>query len=91
MTNLLITGPLLLGSRLKKIGENLTAQVGKICKDYKVDFETKWIPAISALYEKGDLSVQSLADYLGITHPAVVQLTNQLLERGFIKTEKLLA
>ncbi len=81
----------MLGSRLKKIGENLNSQVGKICKDYKVDFETRWIPVISALYDKGELSVQSLADYLGITHPAVVQLTNQLLEKGFIKTEKLIA
>lgn len=82
---------LMLGSRLKKIGENLTSQVGRICKDYKVDVESRWIPAISALCEKGELSVQSLADYLGITHPAVVQLTNQLLEKGLIKSEKLIA
>jgi len=91
MTNLFASGPLMLGTRLKKIGENLTSQVGKICKDYKVDVETRWIPVISALYNKGELSVQSLADYLVITHPAVVQLTNQLLEKGFIKTEKFIA
>jgi len=91
MINLFASGPLMLGTRLKKIGENLTSQVGKICKDYKVDVETRWIPVISALYNKGELSVQSLADYLVITHPAVVQLTNQLLEKGFIKTEKLIA
>ncbi len=91
MTNLFASGPLMLGPRFKKIGENLTSQVGKICKDYKVDVETRWIPVISALYDKGEFSVQSLADYLVITHPAVVQLTNQLLEKGFIKTEKLIA
>lgn len=91
MTNLFASAPLTLGPRFKKIGENLTSQVGKICKDYKVDVETRWIPLITALYDKGELSVQSLADYLGITHPAVVQLTNQLLEKGFIKTEKLIA
>jgi DNA-binding MarR family transcriptional regulator/ribosomal protein S18 acetylase RimI-like enzyme len=91
MTNLFASGPFILGTRLKKIGENLTSQVGKICKDYKVDVETRWIPVISALYNKGELSVQSLADYLVITHPAVVQLTNQLLEKGFIKTEKFTA
>lgn len=91
MTNLFASGPFMLGTRLKKIGENLTSQVGKICKDYKVDVETRWIPVISALYNKGELSVQSLADYLVITHPAVVQLTNQLLEKGFIKTEKFIA
>ena len=85
------TGSLLLGARLKKIGENLTSQVGKICKNHEVDIETRWIPAISVLYEKGELSVQSLADNLGITHPAVVQLTNQLLQKGFVKTEKLTA
>jgi len=79
----------LLGARLKKIGENLTFQVGKICKDHNIELETRWIPALSTLYEKGELSVQSLADYLGITHPAVVQLANQLLQKGFIKTEKL--
>jgi DNA-binding MarR family transcriptional regulator/GNAT superfamily N-acetyltransferase len=81
----------MLGPRFKKIGENLTSQVGKICKDYNVDVETRWIPVISALSDKGELSVQSLADYLVITHPAIVQLTNQLLEKGFIKTEKLIA
>ncbi|RKY94264.1 MAG: hypothetical protein DRQ01_02780 [Ignavibacteriae bacterium] len=84
-------GSLLLGTRLKKIGENLNSQVGKICKDNKLDIETRWIPAISLLNEKGELSVQSLADIIGITHPAVVQLTNQLLQKGFVKTEKLLA
>ena len=91
MKNSLGASPLLFGTRLKKIGENLTSQVGKICKDNKLDVETRWIPAISVLYEKGELSVQSLADILGITHPAVVQLTNQLLQKGFVKTEKLLA
>jgi len=91
VNNSLHTNSLLFGIRLKKIGENLTSQVGKICKDHNVDVETRWIPVISALYEKGELSVQSLADYLGITHPAVVQLTNQLLQKGFIKTEKLMA
>jgi len=80
---------LLLGARLKKIGDNLNSQVGIICKNYKADIETRWIPAISTLYENGDLSVQSLSDYLGITHPAVVQLSNQLKQKGFIKTEKL--
>jgi len=91
MKNSNSSSPLLLGSRLKKIADNLNTQVGIICRDYKTDIESRWIPAISALYEKGDLSVQSLADYLGITHPAVVQLTNQLLQKGFIKTEKLTA
>jgi DNA-binding MarR family transcriptional regulator len=91
MKNSIVSGSLLLGARLKKIGENLTSQMGKICKDHKLDVETRWIPAISVLYEKGELSVQSLADNLGITHPAVVQLTNQLLQKGFVKTEKLLA
>lgn len=91
MKNSLINNPLLLGSHLKKIGENITSQVGKICKDHNVDVETRWIPAISILYEKRELSVQSLADYLGITHPGVVQLTNQLLQKGFIETEKLTA
>jgi DNA-binding MarR family transcriptional regulator/ribosomal protein S18 acetylase RimI-like enzyme len=91
MNNSIKNNSFLFGSRLKKIGENITSQVGKICRDHKVDFETRWIPVISALFEKGELSVQSLADYLGITHPAVVQLTNQLLEKGFIKTEKLTA
>jgi len=91
MKNSRAAGSLLLGTRLKKIGENLTSQVGKICKDHKLDIETRWIPAISVLYEKGELSVQSLADNLGITHPAVVQLTNQLLQKGFVKTEKLTA
>ena len=91
MTNLFASGPLMLGTRLKKIGENLTSQVGKICKDYKVNVETRWIPIISALYNKGELSVQSLADYLVITHPAVIQLTNQLLQKEFIKTDKLIA
>jgi DNA-binding MarR family transcriptional regulator/predicted GNAT family N-acyltransferase len=83
-------GSLLLGVRLKKIGGNLISQVGSVFKDHKLDFETRWIPAISVLYEIGELSVQSLADNLGITHPAVVQLTDQLLQKGFVKTEKLL-
>ena len=87
----LTTGSLLLGARIKKIGENLTSRVGKICKNHEVDIETRWIPAISVLYEKGELSVQSLADNLGITHPAVVQLTNQLLQKELVKTEKLMA
>ena len=87
----LTTGSLLLGTRLKKIGENLTSQVGKICKDHNVNVETRWIPVISALNEKGELSVQSLADYLGVSHPAVVQLTNQLLQKELVKTEKLIA
>lgn len=82
--------PLLLGYRFKKIGENLNSQITNILKYYNFDFETRWIPIISILYKNNKLSVQALADQLGITHPAVVQLSNQLVQKEFIKTEKLL-
>ncbi len=80
---------LLVGARFKKIGESLNSQIRKICKKYNIDIETRWIPLLSILYEKDGINVQYLAAKLGISHPAVVQLTNQLLKNDLIETKKL--
>jgi DNA-binding MarR family transcriptional regulator/N-acetylglutamate synthase-like GNAT family acetyltransferase len=81
-------GELGLATRLKRLGERFSQGVGKIYKSRNLDFEPKWFTTMYALYKNGPMSVQSLAQSLGFTHPAIVQFVNQMKKRHLVETRQ---
>lgn len=81
-------GELGIATRLKRLGERFSQDVAEIYKKRKLDFEPKWFTTIYALYKNGSMSVQSLAQSLGFTHPAIIQFINQMKKRHLIETKQ---
>ena len=77
-------GFLILGSRMKRLGEKLFAQVGKVYTDQGIPFEPSWFGIFFVLYQKEQLSVSLLARTLGVSDAAVSQQIRVLLRAGLL-------
>lgn len=81
-------GELGIATRLKRLGERFSQDVAKIYENHSLDFEPKWFTTMYALYKNGPMSVQSLAQSLGFTHPAIIQFVNQMKKRHLVETRQ---
>lgn len=79
---------LFFGIRLKKTGEILSSQIAQILSESKIEFEPRGIYPLVILKEKTKASIKEIADILGMTHPAIVQLVNSLNNNGLIIQRK---
>jgi DNA-binding MarR family transcriptional regulator len=80
-------GYLILGSRLKRLGDRLLNEVRQVYKSLDIPFETSWFPAFYVLKEEGMCSIQELSEHLEVSHSAVSQLITQLQRRGLISIQ----
>jgi DNA-binding MarR family transcriptional regulator/GNAT superfamily N-acetyltransferase len=79
---------LFFGIRLKKAGEMLSSQVARILSDEKIEFEPRGIYLLIILRKRAQASIKEIADLLGMTHPAIVQMVNSLKNIGLITQRK---
>ena len=78
-------GELGMATRLKRLGDRLSQDVARIYKDRHLDFEPKWFTTMYALYKNESMSIQSLAQSLGFTHPAIIQFVNQMKKKHLVE------
>ncbi len=81
-------GEIALGSRFKRLSDRFMGDISKIYKNQEIDFEPKWFALTYYLNENGSASILELADSLGFSHPAIIQLTNQMGKKKLIETYK---
>ncbi len=81
-------GEIALGSRFKRLSDRFMNDVASIYKNQKIDFEPKWFALTYYLNENGSASILELADSLGFSHPAVIQLINQMGKKKLVETYK---
>jgi DNA-binding MarR family transcriptional regulator/GNAT superfamily N-acetyltransferase len=81
-------GELGIATRFKRLGERLSQEVARIYKDRHLDFEPKWFTTMYALYKNDSMSIQTLAQSLGFTHPAIVQFVNQMKKKQLVEARQ---
>lgn len=72
------------GTRLKLLTERLIQDASKVYHVLNIDFEPRWFAIFYLLNFKSPLSVTEIASELGITQPAVTQLADILIKKGYI-------
>ncbi len=85
MTSLHDYGPLLLGSRLRKVSEALYAGVDEVYRGAGVELPSRCFPILFLLRDRGSLGISELAQKLGQSHPAVSQMSRKLLRHRLVK------
>lgn len=80
------SGPLMLGTRLKRLGDRFLAEVSKVYKEQRIEFEPAWFPVFFALDQHGPQSLTELAVRLEVSHSAISQMVSQLQNRGLLET-----
>jgi DNA-binding MarR family transcriptional regulator len=82
-----VSGELMLGSRLKRLGERLFSEVGRVYRNLAIPFEPAWFPIFFLLDRDGSLSVTTLAREMGVSDPAASQLVRQIQQRGLVEIQ----
>jgi DNA-binding MarR family transcriptional regulator len=77
---------LCLGSRLKRIGEQLQADTQRLLDGLDVPVQSSQYPLLAALDRLGPLAVGELAQCLGITQPGVTRSVSDLADLGLVRT-----
>jgi DNA-binding MarR family transcriptional regulator len=80
-------GYLTLGSRLKRLGEQLQSQAEAVLQAHGSDLSASHFPLLAALDRLGAMGVGQLAQALGVSQPGVTRLLARLEADGLVGTE----
>ncbi len=78
-------GSLALGARLRRLGESIGQDISQIYKSQATGFEARWFPFFQLLNQQGPLSTVEIADRLGVKHPSVNAIIQELKDHGYIE------
>lgn len=81
------TGPLALGTRLRRLGKLTSVGLDAICREMELEAEPRWFGCLQLLQQSGSLSVTEIARTLDQTHPAIVQLARVLMKEDLVRDE----
>jgi len=85
MKNLIDLGELTLGSRLKKISDQLFDDVDAAYQQQGIELSSRCFPILFLLKANGDSGITQLAEQLGQAHSSVSQMSRKLLAAGYIE------
>ena len=77
-------GGLFLGSRLKRLGERMQADVAQLVESLGLPVQPSHYPVLAAIEEQGTLSVNDLAGATGFSQPATTRSIGQLEALGLV-------
>jgi DNA-binding MarR family transcriptional regulator/GNAT superfamily N-acetyltransferase len=78
------TGKMALGSRLRRLSEQMTEQAAGIYDLYQVDLQPKWFPVFYSLSPTEEKSITDIAREIGHTHPSVSQIVREMAAKGYV-------
>ena len=81
-------GHLALGTRLKRIGEQLQAQAQTVLDEEGFGLPASHFPLLAALDRLGPLSVGEIAESLGVSQPGVTRQLEKLEHEGLVKSQR---
>lgn len=81
-------GALALGSRFRRLSDQLMQDGILIYRDSGLDFEPKWFPVYLYLQQAGPSAVMDIARGLGITHPSVNQVAKEMIAAELVAAYK---
>jgi len=79
-------GELALGSRLKRLSDEIMKGGTEIYKSNHIDFEPRWFPVYYALTLKDELGIMEIASEIGVKHPTVSITVKELVKKGYANT-----
>ncbi len=78
---------LALGSRLKRLSDNMMKEAAKAYKVLDIDFDPYHMPIFKLISEQDNLSIGEISKLLSVTQPAVTQYINTLNQKKLITSK----
>ncbi|MGK6320647.1 GNAT family N-acetyltransferase [Sphingomonas sp. DT-204] len=86
MNDILTGGYLFLGSRLKRLGERMQADVLRIVEAEGLPIQPAQYPLLAAIERDGPITVGEIAAAMGVSQPGVTRNLAKLVETGLVET-----
>ena len=77
-------GYLTLGSRLRRMGERLQADVQQLLNQHDIPIQSSQYPLLVTLEENGPLAVGDMATALGVSQPGITRSVGQLAKQNLV-------
>jgi DNA-binding MarR family transcriptional regulator/N-acetylglutamate synthase-like GNAT family acetyltransferase len=81
-------GKMAIGSRLRRLSEQLTEDAGQVYKMYNVSLQPKWFPVFHALSQGQDKTITAIAEEIGHSHPSVSTIIREMVKQGIVLEKK---
>ncbi len=79
---------LALASRLRRLSDLYWQAVTATYRQSGVEFDVRWATVFVLIARRGPIAITEMAGQLGITHPAVIQVVNELEKHKLIQSAK---
>ncbi len=80
-------GPLVFGTRLKRLSDYFLSEVNKVYSENGIPFEASWFGVFYLLDKHQELSIFEIAETLEVSHSAVSQLVKVLVAKQLINQQ----
>jgi DNA-binding MarR family transcriptional regulator/GNAT superfamily N-acetyltransferase len=80
-------GKMAIGSRVRLLGEKISAEAQEIYRAYETELQPKWFPVFYALTKGHGESGTAIAELIGHSHASVSKIVAEMVKAGII-TEK---
>ena len=81
-------GKMALGSRLRRLSEQITEDASQVYKMYNVGLQPKWFPVFHALSQGQDKTITAIAEEIGHSHPSVSTIIKEMIKQGIVVEKK---
>jgi len=81
-------GKMAIGSRLRRLSEQLTEDAGQVYEMYNVALQPKWFPVFHALSQGHDKTITAIAEEIGHSHPSVSTIIREMVKFGIVVEKK---
>ncbi len=82
-------GALGLANRLRRLADRISREGADVYTSQNVDFEPRWFVLYFLLAHHGEaVPVTDAAQSLGLSHPAIIQLSDDLIKKGLVHSIK---
>lgn len=81
-------GPAALGSRLRRLSEQMTSQATDVYALYHLPFEPRWFPVFYTVAQQPGRRVGEIAEQIGHTHAAVSQVVKELTKHNLVDVQR---
>lgn len=81
-------GPLMLGSRLKRLGERLQADTARFIDQAGLGVQPSQYPILAALDRSGPMTVNELVEATAVSQPGVTRNLSRLVAEGIVDTDR---
>lgn len=81
-------GPAALGSRLRRLSEQMTGQAAEVYALYHLAFEPRWFPVFYVVAAQPGRHVGEIAERIGHTHAAISQVIKELAKHDLVSIQR---